>query len=444
MRKILRFSSAVLAISAGFLGSTSISWALDPQAEASLKLQEQDLSRIAATESQPVQAAMQSLKIRKLRPVSVTDNLVPRGFQDGDDYSSLPFLLDADELQKLGMKAARPEIPEIGWHAQMALKRESPVYKVHIHAIRTANDNGTHAATISPQEIKRYVDQANRVWWSSGIEFVFDPDKDFEHRDSTLLNYDCTLDDYWENFRDPDWSPTRTDGTKYDEERMRVGNEYKGKLVVFFRYGNGFQFDEEKNVWKHTPGTGGFSSSTKSFVAMPRMYAEMNLLAHEIGHYMHLPHPFAGDIESVQEAAQEIRNWVEVQGHATQNALLVFDGDNIERYSGLPADVKDTPPDARGAIFVSAYGEGANCKASYPIVQIPVLFSGDYQTVYTLRPDRLNIMSYFKHCYALGTQHLSGDQIAIARNALINGNRMHLLQPSFERRPAMQKAVQQQ
>lgn len=443
MSAVLRILSLVLAVFAGLMGGPIISWAQDVQKEATLKLQKQDLSRAAPAERMAAEAAMQSLKIRKLRPVSMTDTLVPRGFRDGDDYSSLPYLLNPDELQTLGMKAARPEIPKIDWQALRALKREGPVYKIRIHAIRTANDNGTHAATISPNEIKHYVDQANRVWWSSGIEFVFDPEKDFEHRDSTLLNYDCLLDDYWENFRDPDWSPTRTDGTMYDEERMRVGNQYKGKLVIFFRYGNGFRFDEEKNVWKHTPGTGGFSSSTKSFVAMPRMYAEMNLLAHEIGHYMHLPHPFAGDVESVEEAAQEIRNWVEVQGHSTQNALLAFDGDNKERYSEIHADIKDTPPDAKGAIFVSAHGEGANCKASYPIVQIPVLFSGDYQTVYTLRPDRLNIMSYFKHCYALGQHHLSGDQITIARNALTNGNRRHLLPLTIERRPAMQKEEQE-
>jgi hypothetical protein len=79
------------------MGGPIISWALDVQEEATLKLQEQDLSRAAAAERMAADAAMPSLKIRKLQPVSMTDTLVPRGFRDGDDYSSLPYLLNPDK-----------------------------------------------------------------------------------------------------------------------------------------------------------------------------------------------------------------------------------------------------------------------------------------------------------------------------------------------------------
>ncbi len=127
MNTTLRILSLALTVFACLMGDPISSWALDVQEEATLKLQEQDQSRAAAAERMTAEAAMQSLKIRKLRSVSMTGTLVPRGFRDGDDYSSLPYLLNPDELQTLGMKVDRPEIPKVDWRALKALKRESPV-----------------------------------------------------------------------------------------------------------------------------------------------------------------------------------------------------------------------------------------------------------------------------------------------------------------------------
>jgi hypothetical protein len=369
----------------------------------------------------------QTVKQVLLRSVHIIPDCVPPEFNCKDDDNAYLFHSEY-ELKKLNVRATVPLIEKYDITRMMRILRRQPILKVHIHAIRTANDAGTDAAIIKPEEVKAFVDQANKVYWPSGIEFVFDPTKDFEHRNSTLLNQDCSLANISQHMSDPNWDPSTLDKTKNQEERTKVALQYRGKLVVFFRYGTKFVWDEDLKEWKVGPATGGFSASDAEFVAMPRKYGEKNLLAHEIGHYLHCPHTHVGGIKTVEDAAAAIKNWVEKQGHRTQDGLSVFDGDSKVRIPTYPYPVEDTPPDAEGSIFVSKYGEGGRCGPTGSI-QIPVIFSNGYQAYYTLKPDRLDIMSYFKGCYNLGTHHLSNEQIANARDAIQNGNRKHLLNP---------------
>ena len=83
---------------------------------------------------------------------------------DEDDSSSLRFLDNQSAVQ---------EVDPIPQHLVLR-GRPQPVYSVRIHAIRTANTDGTQAATITPAQIKLLVDQANVVYYSAGIEFQFD------------------------------------------------------------------------------------------------------------------------------------------------------------------------------------------------------------------------------------------------------------------------------
>ena len=344
---------------------------------------------------------------------------MPEGYSDADDEDSLPYLLTAHELLARRLQP-KPQTFTVSNPAVLkAVLRRTPVRKVRIHAVRTANTDKSDAATITPADISKLVAQANVVWYASGIEFVFDPAKDFEHRNNTNLNQDCQIAGLTVHAGNPNWNPGSVNKAPNVDARAAVGKQYPDKLVVFFRWGTKFTWDEAAKAWKRGPATGGFSSANSMFVAMPRKLPEKNLLAHEVGHYLHLPHTFVGGIATVDDAAKAIRDWVDVKGGTTQTALNALDGDR--------AAVTDSPPDARGAIFIAKYGDGANCDPKYPSVQIPVRFKSGYQAYYTLEPDRLNIMSYFKGCHALGTHRLSKQQIDRARNALEQGNRKPLI-----------------
>lgn len=413
-------------------------------------VEKQDLSSATAkTKQLPTQDASKS-QVLKLAPAKPTvaiprtmADIIPPGFRDDDDDSSLPYLSTPAQLRKFGIKPGVQEIQRFDPSTMRERARVSPVLKVRIQAILTANSDGSDPGTITPAQIRQLVDQANRVWWSSGIEFLFDPEKDVRRINNTLVHLRNPLEEFEKNRTNPEWDTGSVDTSANHNARSYVAYEIRDKLVVFFAKSFGFAWDEAKNEWYMKPA-GGFSGYDLEYVFMPNGMPEKNLLAHELGHYLHLPHPFVSEINevpilTVSDATQAIRNWVEKQGHAPKQGPLVFDGDNRVRFPGSVVDIKDTPPDPDGQIFNNTYGAGAKCDEAYDTVEVPVTFSNGKQVVYDLTPDRLNIMSYYKGCHNLGTHHVTDGQIAASRNALINGNRLHLLTPILERGPAIQK-----
>lgn len=293
------------------------------------------------------------------------------------------------------------------------LLRPHPIYKLRIHAIRTANNDGSQAGTITPQQIRTLVDQANVVYYTAGIEFLFDPASDFEHKDSTVLNHHFTVLDDLTHFTDPDEEPP-SDSVWNLAFKNAVADLHRGKIVVYFSYGGKFAFDEALGRWKVVASGGGSSSYFSHFVNMPTGMPEKNLLAHEVGHYLHNGHPFAGGITTVAEAAERIRKYVEDLGHSKDEGLDALDGDRDY--------ITDTPPDAGGAVFEEAFGDKCGPDDT---LEIPVNFA-DGDRTYFLQPNRHLIMSYFKGCHALG-HWLSPQQISRTRDAVENGNRHHLV-----------------
>ena len=293
------------------------------------------------------------------------------------------------------------------------------VYEIRLHAIRTADDDGSHAATILPEEVTRLVDAANRVYEDAGIRFRFDPDTDFETRRDTLLNQDRIVRGDPAAFRSRE-APPPSDEAVVAAARERVALGMPGRLVVFFRYGTTLAYDERRGRWSVGPATGGFSSAEDEFVAMWRGMPEPNLLAHEIGHYLHNRHTFGLRPRTVAEAATLIRDYVENRGHPVQDGLNVFDHDAVV------AGVTDTPPDAGDDLFASATGD--RCGPAVESIEIPVTFADGTSATYRLKPERGNIMSYFKDCAGF-RHHLSPQQAARARASLETGNRRHLIEP---------------
>jgi len=184
--------------------------------------------------------------------------------------------------------------------------------------------------------------------------------------------------------------------------RLRFAAAHPERLVVFFRDGEGAHVGPESVVfWK-----GAYAPT----------------LAHELGHFFGLPHTFANDPASIEDAAEKIRAYVEEGGHPRDHGLDVFDGD-------LDC-VDDTPPCMQGAIWKAVWpdqgGEdgvarmkGRRETAGFP-VKLPVKFHDGSSLVYTYRhleEVRRNFMSY----WGVAPFGFSPGQIRVMRRTLVSG-----------------------
>ena len=150
-----------------------------------------------------------------------------------------------------------------------------PLLTVRLQAIQLSDDNGGRATRITPQQVKQWVDKANEIFAKASVRILYDPASDFTMLNSTLLN-DMTGD------TDTNWKREVDFGN-------RIAAQHAGKMVVFFIHGPG-----------QAATGGGFSFSNYNFVEMPGFndttvcgYQNIGILAHEVGHYFGLSHPFA-------------------------------------------------------------------------------------------------------------------------------------------------------
>jgi hypothetical protein len=206
-----------------------------------------------------------------------------------------------------------------------------------------SDDDGRRAVRITPQQVSLWVDKANEIFAHTSVRFLYDPDLDFAELKSTLLN-DMTGDSDTNWMREVDFG-------------NRVAARYPGKVVVFFIHGP-----------EQGATGGGFSSSNYDFVEMPGFsdttvcgYQNIGILAHEVGHYFGLAHPFAQQFSSLQSAESYLA--------AHGNDPSVFDGDGLS----------DTPPDP----FINMPQFQCNPKDSITLNGLK----------FTLL--RLNVMSYY-------------------------------------------------
>ena len=201
-------------------------------------------------------------------------------------------------------------------------------------------------------------------------------------------------------------------GVEFHLARQAVAIRYPGKMVCFFL------------------GTNPQSSDWADY-AMVNGHSAM-LSAHEIGHYLHLPHTHNGTItdaihaanlKSGKDAALEVaRNFIRTHG------LSAFDAD-------FPA-VTDTPADPGPPLFqltgFDASGDQKVPKEEFGgtgVFELDV----DGQTI-RFEPDRQNIMSYFFECP--GPHNVSPDQRMLVQRALTTLNRRHLTGSTHPEGPA--------
>jgi len=307
-------------------------------------------------------------------------------------------------------------------------------YTLKILFVRLADDDGSKPSTLTKAQAQAAVDSTNLIFRMNrgDIRFELAPESDFvEFVKNTTMNHDCLLKPGWTEAKiaaqttqdvngdgAADWSDytAMCDPAPVTAARNGYALLRPNRLVVFSRGSSEYvKWEDTHYVLKYA--SGGHSGGGLLYVAMPASFGGSTLLAHELGHYFHLPHTFGKAsyrATSMADAYLKIMPWLIT--HPSEPPLGVFDGDKRD----VPA-IADTPADAGGAIFEEVHGNVCDPdKGSIPFV---VKHDGSQQTV-QLTPDRANIMSYFKNCP--WQQHFSRNQYAIMDASLATGNRQPL------------------
>ncbi|MEJ0056815.1 MAG: M12 family metallo-peptidase [Bacteroidota bacterium] len=186
----------------------------------------------------------------------------------------------------------------------LAGQSKEPFYLVPIYALQLSDDDGANTVPITSEQFQRWIDTANVVYKDARIRFTFDGR--LHPMKSTVIN-NVTGDD------DPKWN--------WLTNELNSIAAREQKIVIAFR----------------NKGGGGFSWWTYDYIVMPgfnktnlcKTGMDLSLFAHELGHYLGLPHTF--EITARSEKAL----YDSLVHHNGQ--LSIFDGD--KEY------VSDTGPD---------------------------------------------------------------------------------------------------
>ncbi|HEY7370910.1 MAG TPA: FG-GAP-like repeat-containing protein [Polyangia bacterium] len=289
-----------------------------------------------------------------------------------------------------------------------------------MQAIFVSMDDGSLAPTVTPEMVREDLELASQIFAPANIRFEFDPATDvFPPPElnttvkSTLLSRHCTVT-----------GDACVDAPNI-AERNRVAQTYPGKLVVFYAADQSASKDMNGN-WHYGQGGPNWSGRQFSFVLMVGCDTcgagvhPSDSLAHEIGHYLHLDHTMGFGYDPtkpgtiLQQAQDQIVKSVEIDGHAKEDAYLLFDGDMLA----------STPPDPTADMFVAAGLDP--CNAAQGTLSLTVNFS-DGPYTYSFTPDREDVMDYWNKTCRGGIADISVDQVRAVRTAVDAENRTQLL-----------------
>jgi hypothetical protein len=226
---------------------------------------------------------------------------------------------------------------------------------IPLAVVQTADDNCSNQADLT--NVPRWIQYANLVYAPLLIEYN-------RSLDRTICDKGLQGDSFDNNV-----------ATTHASEP-----QFQGRVVVYFRA---------------RASGGAFSGASLNFVAMPETLSVCdargvrsfnffnNDLAHEVGHYFGLPHPFHDFPHfsgKVAMSKAQVQQMLEDSGFDVTEA---FDRDLAE------AGVGDTPPDP---LYESGGVSDEKCTAK----DTPVTLSGAHGEAITLIPPRTNVMSYYQ------------------------------------------------
>ena len=309
-----------------------------------------------------------------------------------------------------------------GIPATATIAKAETTYHLRVHAVLTANDDGSKAATITPEQVQNQIDNANDIWAGAHVVFDFDPADDIFTVNQTSLNNDCTIK-YFINPLQRICSK-RISATARDAYALNPIHD--GAIVTFFRSGDSTITCADFFTCTNDAPSKAYSSRAGHFVVMFKGDPGNDALwAHEVGHYLWNTHTFRSSpdcggltgAECLALAEEAIHNYVDTKGNPKSTALLVFDGNTGEG--------DDTPPDPGRRFWSGMKGSKCATGPGSGTQSVTVDFDDGSSQTYSIAPDRTNVMSYF-HCSALGFTS-SSDQQDRVRAALEDWNRGQLI-----------------
>lgn len=287
-----------------------------------------------------------------------------------------------------------------------ATKMIQSSYQITVRFIPVGSTDGSIVASVDKNWCVSKLTEINAIYKPAGLQFVFG-ELDALIKDD-LLNLDVPLPSYAEG---------------PETARQKLAEKYPKELVVFVR------------TYLRTPKYKAFNySSVKADYIVAEPGSDPWGLAHEFGHFFGLFHTF-DDGRTAAMAAMPYANRVSYvasilataigQGKVTEeNALQFLDGDGVG----------DTPPDVAPPIFQPNDKAGEEVGPGSPeFIIIPVQLNKPtssglaFKVVnYELRPDKLNLMSYFTTNKTTGRPHLSPEQAERVYNIVKTGTRNRL------------------
>lgn len=315
--------------------------------------------------------------------------------------------------------------------------RVEPKFHVAVQFVRTADDDGGRASTLTKANAQAAIDRMNTIWSRNGgdIKYYLHPGSNFQNViESSLLNRDCQLKpgqtaESIAALMNPDLNgdglnaqtsdiDVICDQTSTTIARTAFAIARANRVIVWSRGGNDrVKYNKKAGHWVLDHPLGGSSAAKGYYIIMPKTFSGSTLLAHEMGHYMHAAHTFKNNPKTISEARVRMEQWAKDHpGNAPQN---VFDGDASATFA-----VYDTPPDPGIGLWAAVHDNV--CDPAATNVKVPVTVNGLAQWV-VLAPDRSNLMSYFTFTSCDFRHHLSAGQFVEIHKALTVGNRKALV-----------------
>jgi hypothetical protein len=285
-------------------------------------------------------------------------------------------------------------------------------YRIKVRFIPLGSSDGTIAASIDENWCVTRLAEITAIFKPAGLQFEFG-ELDPLTRDDQL-NLDI---------------PPGSTKDSIETGRQRLAMKFPGELVVFVRRYLGDN-PKKKSFYKAPH----YSSVNADFVVAEPGGSTPWLLAHEFGHFFGLYHTFDENLlaailakkpaDRVSYVANELANAIKTGQVTEEKALDFLDGDRDS--------IADTPPDVAPPIFQphdqagEESGPGSPDSITLTVILTQSTTSGANNKVhkYVLRPDKLNVMSYFTFTER---PHLSPLQMKVVYKIVDTGKRHRLV-----------------